>query len=123
MKLEEERYHANAMGTGHTGAAAGRATSVEITITGWTTEEERAKILEVIATEDGTKIQRFLERLPAVGRISLRGQRGEDLRYAFEWDDGGQRVLVVASDRPLASLSLLPLHKRAGAMRTTHKRV
>ena len=106
-KGSEERYRAIAIGTGHVGAAAGHAMFIDFTIERWTTPEETTKILNVIATNDGNKIQRFLEDLPSVGRINLRGQRGEDLRYAFEFEDGGQRILVVASDRPVASLPLL----------------
>ena len=76
----EERYKAIAMGTGHTGAAAGHAGFIEFTIERFTTPEERAKILEVLATNDGNKITSYLEDLPAVGRINLQGKRGEDLR-------------------------------------------
>ena len=53
----EERYRLTAMGTGHVGAAAGRASALDLTVTRWTTAEKRQAILEVLATNDGQKTE------------------------------------------------------------------
>jgi hypothetical protein len=68
-------YTATAMGTGHVGAAAGRARKVDFDIYRWTTAEERQAILDLIATKDGKKIREGLDDLEDVGRIRFPGER------------------------------------------------
>jgi hypothetical protein len=99
-----ERYSATAVGTGHQGAAAGRASRMNFIVERWTTAEERATILELLATNDGNKITKGLEKLDAVGRVQIPGQRGYDLRYAYHFESGDKRQIVLATDRPVASL-------------------
>ncbi len=102
-----ERYTATAMGTGHSGAAAGRASTVNFIVYRWTTPEERASILELLATNDGKKITKGLEQLEAVGRVQVPGRKGYDLRYAYATEVGGKRQIVLATDRPVASLDAM----------------
>jgi hypothetical protein len=96
-------YSAVAMGTGHVGAAAGRAGRVDINIYRWTTPEERQKILELIATGDGKTIRKGLDDLDFVGRVRFPGQSGYDLIYAWQMEEAGKKRVVVAMNRPLMS--------------------
>jgi hypothetical protein len=97
-------YQAVAMGTGHVGAAAGRASRVDLDVYRWTTPEERKAILEVLATGDAKKIRKGLDSLPDVGRIRLPGTSGYELIYAYQFDEGGKKRVVVAANRPFMSL-------------------
>lgn len=96
-------YSAVAMGTGHTGAAAGRAGRVNIEIYRWTTAEERQALLELIATGDGKKIRKGLDQLEDVGRVRLPGQGGYELIYAWQIEEGGKKRVVAAMNRALLS--------------------
>lgn len=106
-KKFEEQYRLTAMGTGHSGLAAGRASALDLTVKRWTTAEERQAILEVLATNDGKKILRFLEDLPEVGFIRIPGRQGVELSYAYEFEEGGKRTVVLATERSLASMPTL----------------
>jgi hypothetical protein len=97
-------YTATAMGTGHVGAAAGRAGRVDFDIYRWTTAEERQAILDLIATNDAKKIRKGLDDLDDVGRIRFPGESGYELVYAWQTKDAGKDVIVLAMNRPMASL-------------------
>ena len=97
-------YSAIAMGSGHVGAAAGRAGRVDIDIYRWTTPEERQKILDLLATGDGKAIRAGLDKLEDVGRIRMPGQSGFELIYAYQFEQAGKKTVVVAANRPMASL-------------------
>jgi hypothetical protein len=97
-------YTAIAMGTGHVGAAAGRASRFEIEIYRWTTPEERQTILKLIQTGDAKAIRKGLDDLEEVGRIRMPGQAGYELVYAFEFDEGGKKRVVAATNRPFLSM-------------------
>jgi hypothetical protein len=97
-------YEATAMGTGHVGAGAGRAGKVDFDIYRWTTPEERQAILDLIATNDGKKIRKGLDDLEDVGRIRFPGESGYELVYAWQAQDQGKTVIVLAMNRPMASL-------------------
>ena len=93
-------YEAAAMGTGHVGAAAGRAGKVDFDIYRWTTAEERQAILDLIATGDGKKIRKGLDDLEDVGRIRFPGQSGYELIYAWQVAGGGKTVIVARHESP-----------------------
>jgi hypothetical protein len=97
-------YTATAMGLGHVGAGAGRAGKVDFDIYRWTTAEERQDILDLIATKDGKKIRKGLDDLEDVGRIRLPGESGFELIYASQVQENGKTMVVLAVNRPLASL-------------------
>ena len=96
-------YGAVAMGTGHTGLPAGRATRIDIDIYRWTTPEERQTILELLATGDGKAIRAGLDDLEDVGRIRMPGQSGYQLVYAWQIEEAGKKRVVVAMNRPFLS--------------------
>ena len=102
-----ERFTTSAVGGGHQGAAAGIAARIDFIVERWTTSEERAEILKLLATNDGRQITKGLGKLDTVGRIRIPGERGYDLRYAYEWKSEGKRTIVLASDRPLASTDMM----------------
>lgn len=97
-------YTASAMGTGHVGAGAGGARKAAFDIYRWTTAEERQAILDLIATGDGKKIRKGLDDLEDVGRIRFPGESGYELIYAWQAQDQGKTVIVLAMNRPMASL-------------------
>lgn len=97
-------YTAVAMGTGHVGAAAGRASRVKIEIYRWSTPQERQAILDLIATGDGKKIREGLDDLEHIGRIRMPGQQGYELIYAWQTEEAGKKLVVAAMNRPMASL-------------------
>jgi hypothetical protein len=97
-------YEATAMGTGHVGAGAGRAGRVDFDIYRWTTAAERQAILDLIATNDGKKIRKGLDDLEDIGRIRFPGESGYELVYAWQAQDQGKTVIVLAVNRPMASL-------------------
>jgi hypothetical protein len=97
-------YTATAMGLGHVGAAAGRAAKVDFDIYRWTTAEERQAIMELIETGDGKKIRKGLDDLEDVGRIRFPGESGYELIYAWQVQEGGKNLIVLAMNRPMASL-------------------
>jgi len=96
-------YSAVAMGTGVTGAAAGRAARVDIDIYRWTAPDERQRILELLATGDGKKIRSTLDDAESVGRVRLVGGSGYDLIYAWHVEEAGKKRVVVAMNRPFLS--------------------
>ncbi len=97
-------YEAVAMGTGHVGAGAGNAGRVNIDIYRWTTAAERQAILDLLATGDGKKIRKGLDDLEDIGRVRLPGQSGYELIYAWQPEENGKKMVVVAMNRPVASL-------------------
>jgi len=97
-------YSATAMGTGHVGAAAGRASRIEVEIYRWTTPEERQKILDTIAAGDAKKTRADLDDMEHIGRVRMPGQQGYELVYAWQVEEGGKKNIVFAMNRPFASL-------------------
>jgi hypothetical protein len=96
-------YEATAMGTGHSGAAAGRASRVIIDLYRWTTPEERQAILEVIKTKNGKQIRKALDDLEDIGRLRIVGEPGYAIDYAWRVESGGKTNIVFALNRALAS--------------------
>lgn len=100
---------ANAMVT-QSGTGGRRASTLQLRITAWTTEEERQEILAEIqeATAQGGRrgnraVARALRGASRVGTLNAPGQTGWSLRYArvTPMPDGKQRLLL-ATDRPVA---------------------
>jgi hypothetical protein len=97
-------YQATGMGTGHVGAGAGRAARINFDIYRWTTAEERQAILDLIASNDAKAIRKGLDDLEHIGRIRFPGEPGYELIYAWQAQDQGKNVIVLAMNRPVASL-------------------
>lgn len=84
-----------------------RSGIINIRITRWSTDEERAELLEAAGQVDGSKqtervMSRALRKQDRTGTIWAQGQRGYPLRFAREIaGEGGKRTIVVATDRPI----------------------
>jgi len=87
------------------GAGPGGQTSAIIQITRWTTDEERAALLQVLA-EEGTKpLAEALNKEEEVGFIRFPQMNTRfpsvRLRYARQTEVNGERVIILATDRPI----------------------
>ena len=98
-----EQYKANAIVQ-----TAGAGSMAEINIYRWTTDEERAELLQAIkdATNDkrqSRKVAQALRGQKKAGYAFFASRQGYPLRYAREFDmGGGKRQIVLATDRPVS---------------------
>ena len=97
-----ERFVAFGVNTG--GAwSSGTATTVEIAIERWSTDDETDQLLIALREQGPDKLLDALRAMPRVGFIRTPGNLGYDLHYARREaaDEGGERI-VIATDRPIA---------------------
>lgn len=75
---------------------------LDIDIERWSTEEERAALIEALKTDAARALPEELHRFERVGRIRELQQLGHDLNYSREVPmEGGGRRIILATDRPL----------------------
>ena len=99
-----ERYRITAIGEGHYGFAAGRATRLNLIVYRWTTDAEREEILDVLRGTDGKAVVADLENREVVGRLIIPGQSGANLRMVWKTQlEDGRTVVVAGSERSLLS--------------------
>lgn len=93
-----ERFTALAVNMGSPGPAG--ATQVEIVVERWSTDAERARLINTLMEKGPEKLLDTLQSLPRVGYIRTPNSLGYDLHYSrkFSLPDGGERV-VLATDR------------------------
>jgi hypothetical protein len=93
-----ERFSALAVNTTRGGTAP-----VEISVTRWSTDAERDKLLTALREKGPDKLLDTLQDMPKTGFIRETSSIGWDLRYARHnpLPDGGEQV-VVATDRPIS---------------------
>ena len=93
-------FRAFGVNQGRTTANAG---VVQITITRWSTDEEREKLISTLKEKGSDALLNTLTSLKPVGFIKMPNTLGWDLYYAREQDnpDGG-RSIYLASNRRLA---------------------
>ena len=104
------RFDANAiaMGTSNPPVVPRGGSSLQINVTRWSTEEERAALFGALE-EGGRTFTRALNRQDETGWVRVTGRGAgrtqfptERLRYAREMDMGnGIRRIVLATDRPV----------------------
>jgi hypothetical protein len=96
---EKERFTAVAIVNNNLASGAG---TVVIDITRWSTDRERAGLLEVLRTKGADKLLDALQDQKPVGTIRTPDSLAYDLRYARETpnEEGGRRI-VIATDRPI----------------------
>jgi hypothetical protein len=93
-----ETFRANVIG-----ATRGRSTQMDIRITRWTTDEERAGLMGVVMDNDSRALARAVRNEESVGFLQIRGQRSHRLRYSRQSvAEDGSRTIVLATDRPVA---------------------
>ena len=81
----------------------GRTGPVEISITRWTTKDERGRLQEALFKKGQDRLLDVLRDSRSVGRIYTPGSIGYDLRFAEQrtLPDGG-REIILATDRPMS---------------------
>ena len=82
-------------------------TRLQIQVDRWSTDEERAKLMEALRSQTGRSRDRQLADTlfskDAVGRIREQQRLGEDLRYSRSFVAAdGSRQIILATDRRLA---------------------
>jgi hypothetical protein len=96
-----ERFSATAVNVSTVGRTG--ATQVDITISRWTTDAERSRLVTVFKEKGADALLSALQGMPAVGTINTPGNIAYDLRYATQLpgEDGGRRI-VLGTDRPIS---------------------
>jgi hypothetical protein len=105
------KLHFTAFAVNLSNVATGATLLLEIDVNSWTTDAERARLIETATAEEHTQdaLLKMLRDLPKRGRMwapqwqgpdPLNARLGWDLRYAHQTptDEGGRRV-VLATDR------------------------
>lgn len=102
----KETFTARALSMGT--MATGAATTVQITISRWTTDEERRELIATIVEKDSDALVDALNDQKETGFVRIVG-RGAGrtrfpsvrLRYAREFRIEGKRVIRLGTDRPI----------------------
>jgi len=95
--IERLSAHALSMGTLATGVAG----SIDIALSSWTSDEDRERLLGVLAEEGGEQLVESLREEEVVGFIRFASTRAWDLHYAREHRVEGGRIIIFATDRPI----------------------
>jgi hypothetical protein len=95
-----------ATATVKTAAGASMTAPVTITVTRWTTDAERAKVMDALKA-GGTTLKTTLDAMPATGTIEV-GGRKTTLRFARTLSTGGGKLVTIVASEPI-------LHLGAGA--------
>jgi len=93
----KETYRANAIALGK-----GLASQLQITITRWTTDQEREALLKTLVEQGQEAMLKILEKQKETGFMRLPNTRGYRLYYAYQIQDGKNRRIVLATDRPVS---------------------
>jgi hypothetical protein len=95
-----ERFTAVAVNNSTLGRAG--ATPVDITISQWTSDADRDKLMTLFKEKGEKALLSALQDQKPVGTISTPGNVAYDLRYAREMTTAeGARRIVLATDRPM----------------------
>jgi hypothetical protein len=101
-----ERFTGRAVAQG--GATLGTNAVFHLGIREWTSDEDRAKLLDILAQEGDRVLARKLFGQDEVGFIKFGTSTSYPLRYAksFDLEDGG-REIVLATDRPIGAFETM----------------
>jgi len=95
-----ERFTAVAVNNSTMGRAG--ATPVDITISQWTSDADRDKLMTLFKEKGEKALLSALQDQKPVGTIKTPGNVAYDLRYAREMTTAeGQRRIILATDRPI----------------------
>ena len=97
QEVEREDFEAFAVVMGNIGT--GLSSTVSITITRWTTDEERAHMFQTLIDEGSDDALEELEDLEETGFIRLPNTLGYRLRWARQEVVEGRRRIILATDR------------------------
>jgi hypothetical protein len=88
---------------------SGKAGAVQISITRWSTEEERQRLLDVLKESGQPAMIADLQKMPQVGYIKMPNSMGVALFYARSNDlPDGSRQVVIGSDRAIGMATNAP---------------
>ena len=96
-----ERFRANAISTGGARGRSG-SSSLDLNIERWSSDEERAQLLEVVQQNEPAAMIRTLQGLDRVGTARLRNSLSYDFQYSREIVQGDMRQIILVTDRPIA---------------------
>ena len=80
----------------------GRTSMVDITVTEWTTSEEREMLIAYMKEEGTLHLDSKLQDLSVKGRMNPRGRMGINIRYAYRFEKTGGSTIILATDRPVS---------------------
>ncbi len=98
---ETETFSALAV---HLGTGPGGQTSFQITISRWTTPEQRESLIRTLADEGSDELIRALQQQEETGFIRVPGRAratSDRLKYAWEVREGNQRRIILVADQQL----------------------
>ena len=80
----------------------GAAGTVQIAVNRWTTDEQRARLVQTLRESGPEALLAALQDVPELGTIRTPDSLGYPLHYAHQTprEDGGRRI-VIATDRPI----------------------
>ncbi len=91
------------------GGAAGMSGTLSINITRWSTNEERAMLLNTLKEKGHDEFIKALRNQKETGFVRARGRLAQlnpfpstRLYYAWQSEQDGKRVVVLATDRPIS---------------------
>lgn len=82
-------------------ATTGRSSIVDISITEWTSAEERQMLIDYMKAEGTHTLRDELQKLSSKGRVNPSGGMGINWRYAYQFPKAGGRTIILAADRPV----------------------
>ena len=92
---KEEHFFANIGGGG--------ARELQMVVTRWSTESERARLIGILAEEGQEAMMKVLEKQEKTGWVRIRGGRypSTELRYAYqsETKEGGRHIVLLTNRR------------------------
>lgn len=95
---EPERFSAS-----YVDINTGRTGPVQISVTRWSTRDERTKLTQTLFKKGQDALLEALRDMRPVGRISTPGSIGWELRYAEQRTlPDGAREIILATDRPMS---------------------
>src|SRR5262245_30492445 len=93
----KETYYANAIALGH-----GLSSQLQVTITRWTTDEERNALLKTLAEKGQDKMIDLMRDQRETGFLRLPNTMGYRLYYAYQTQKDNKRRIVLSTDRPVS---------------------
>lgn len=90
-----ETFVGHAVGT----VGTGRTGAVTVTITRWTTDEERERLAALLVGDRAEKLAETFVDQEETGFVQIQGRPGYRLRYAWELRRGGRRRILLVADQ------------------------
>lgn len=94
-----ETYRGQAIVMGAIGAGAN--STVQMSISRWTTAEERQALFAALESGGSEALAKALFNSEETGFVSIAGRRSYRMRYAWAVEKEGTRTIVMATDRPI----------------------